>query len=111
MAKPLRTMAAIRRANAGAGHHWFEPATLRFFRSAVYERTFPADLQRGTYFVSSEQYGDKFPRLFSVRFADWDNGHIRTVGEFQGYPDRESAFAAAAEFAALQVRPDNLSGG
>lgn len=81
------TMDDVRRANERAGHHWFEPETMRFFRSRVGET-----LYGGRYFVSSEK-GPDGSRRYSVREAKAD-GSISTVGEFQGFPNRRQAIAA-----------------
>lgn len=81
-------MNEVRRANKDRGHHWFEPSTLRFFRSRVGDT-----LYGGRYFVSSEQFDDGYPRLYTVREAMSD-GSIETVGEFQEYETRDQAIRA-----------------
>lgn len=81
-------MEEVKTANAVAGRHWFEPSTMRFFRGRV-GRT----LYGGQYFVSSEQFDEHSPRLYTVRVAR-ENGAIGTIGEFQGYPTRGAAIAA-----------------
>jgi len=61
----------------GSGH-WFDPDTMRFFKSRIGETRRMPD---GTwYFVSSEKppHG---PRMFSVRKMELD-GDINTIGEF-----------------------------
>lgn len=89
------SMAAIRKANADAGHHWFEPDTMRFFRTRVHGGPYG-----GRYFVTSEQADDESPRMFSVRAA-FDDGGIGTVGMFQQYATREAAEAEARAFASM----------
>ncbi len=87
----------IEAANTAAGYHFFEPATLRFFRSKVYPEVYG---QRGTYFVTSEQFDARSPRLYTIRTIDWEC-RISTVGEFQQYPTLRAARKAAAEVAAF----------
>jgi hypothetical protein len=92
------TIADIRAANARAGHHFFEPATMRFFRSRI-----ESTVYGGRYFVTSEQFAmgaHKDPRRFTVRMAN-DDGTIDTVGEFQAYSTLEVARATARELACV----------
>ena len=109
----LHTIEEIKVAVKKAGGHWFDPKSLRFFRSHVYSPAIP--IPSGALFVSSEQYvsvrGEKGPRRYSVRFCN-DNGEINTVGDFQQYPTRRSAFKAAQTTAEEMIaNPDNLKGG
>lgn len=76
----------VRRANRNIGHHWFDPSTIRCFRSRVSER-----LYAGAYFVSSERC--PYVRRYTVREANAD-GSISTVGDFQQYRTRAAAIAA-----------------
>lgn len=82
----------IRKRNAAAGGHWFEPSTMRFFSSRV-QSTFYGAKDGRAYFVTSER-GPNGRRAYSVRVANLD-GSISTVGEFQGYPTGRAAHAAA----------------
>jgi len=68
-------MAEVRRRNAEANGHWFEPGTIRFFRSRV-----GSTLYGGRFFISSERGPDEV-RRYSIREAKED-GHIYTVGQF-----------------------------
>lgn len=81
----FKTMADVKRANRAAGGHWFSPDTLRFFRGRI-----ESELMAGRYFVSSEQFDDGSPRLFTVREVDAD-GDISTVGDFQEHKTKSSA--------------------
>lgn len=84
-------------ANWNLGHHFFDPATKRWFGSRI-----GSDLYAGRFFVTSEQ--DRRPaastgawngeRRYSVRFARCD-GSIETVGEFGAYGSRAAAHTAA----------------
>lgn len=69
---------AIEYKNRTDGHgHWFDPETMRFFKSRVGIIRSKGD---DYYFVSSEKppHG---PRMFSVRHMDI-GGDINTIGEF-----------------------------
>ena len=79
------TMADVKEANRAIGHHWFEPSSMRFFRSRVGQT-----LYGGRYFISSEQFDDQSPRLYTVREVKPD-GSIGTVGQFQGHRSRDHA--------------------
>jgi hypothetical protein len=74
----------IETANRRAGKYFFEPDTMRFFRSKVASW----EVWDGRYFITSEQfkpsYGPAYRRMFTICEAH-DDGHINTVGEFQGY--------------------------
>ena len=85
-----RDMAEVRRRAAAAGSHWFEPATLRFFRSRVGRTLFG-----GRYFVSSEQFSPTSERRYTVREVTPD-GHVRTIGKFMGYGTSRAAQRAIA---------------
>lgn len=84
---------AIKRANRQSGHHFFDPESLRFFRSIV-GRTVIGN----RYFITSEQFvpsdGPPEPRRYTVRVAD-DAGRIDTVGDFQEWSTAAQARAAA----------------
>jgi hypothetical protein len=100
MSKPVQyiPMYAIERAAGQAGHHWFEPASKRFFGSRVAQEAYQGE--GGTFFVSSEQQPrSNHPRLYSIRMwtEHLPGGHvdISTIGEFQAYSSRSGAHAAA----------------
>lgn len=86
-------MADVRTANRELGHHFFERDTMRFWRSRVC-----SEVIGGRFFITSEQFGDDSPRLYTVRECE-DDGSIRTVGEFQQYRTREAAYAEARAMA------------
>lgn len=77
--------------------YWFSPDTMRFFRSRLDRTAYVGT--GGCYFVTSEQFNDSAPRLYTVRV--WRGKKIDTVGEFQEYATltaaREAAKAAAVE--------------
>jgi hypothetical protein len=87
------SMAAVKAANRAAGHHWFEPATLRFFGSRV-----GGTLYGCRYFISSEFTGfDRCARGYTIRQVN-DDGTIDTVGGSTdglcAYQTRSQAVAA-----------------
>ena len=77
------TMTHIKKHNARIGHHWFEQATLRFFRSRIGRKVYTGP--GGVFFVSSEQFelsAYVAPRRYTVRQYHPDTGAIDTVGPF-----------------------------
>ena len=97
------TIEEIKAANAAAGQHFFEPATLHFFRSRVSSRVHAGP--GGIFIVTSEQYVSRHgshPRKYTVREFLPTTSTFRTVGEFQQYRSGVSAHNAAAFHAAGQ---------
>ena len=89
----LSSLSALKSEVDRCGHHFFERDAMRFFRSKVEPTVYPSSAEKATYFVTSEQFSDETPRLWSVRrFKDC---HVRTVGEFQKYRNAADAKAAA----------------
>ncbi len=72
-------MELIQAANADAGLYWFEPDTLRFFRSRVGYQVYQGP--GGIYFVSSEK-GPSEIRAFTVRKFNPEDASIDTSGPF-----------------------------
>jgi hypothetical protein len=97
-----RDMSQVRAANAEAGFYFFEPDTMRFFRSRVGE-----EIIGGRFFVSSEKRDYDAPREYTVRVAMRD-GSIGEVGEVGQYSSHGSAQRAAKRAAAspIEVRHD-----
>jgi hypothetical protein len=84
--------------NHAKGLHWFEPGTLRFFRSRYARQAYLSADGGHAFFVSSEKDRLDGVRLYSVRSAVVSGpaaGKIDTVGQFQQYPTRASADGAA----------------
>lgn len=94
------TIDNLKWANCKIGQHFFDRATLRFFRSRVGMTLHSGP--GGEFFVTSEQFDDgrgyRAPRLYTVRQAMPD-GRVRTVGEFQQYASNSGATAAAKRYA------------
>lgn len=93
----------IAAANARLGHHWFEPATRRFFRSRTSATIY--QLPDGSaLFVTSERGPHQHAPRYSVHIAAPD-GRIDTVGEFQQFATRDAAHRVAADLAlAIQIK-------
>ena len=76
----------VKDANARRGHHFFEPGTMRFFRSRCPLTAYFGP--GGTYFVTSEQFVDsrgvRAPRRYTVR-QQMPDGSVDTVGPFNKY--------------------------
>jgi len=86
--RKFRDLDEIKAANKAAGHHWFNPSTLRFFSSRV-----NATLYQGRFFITSERPHHDERRLYTVRAAHED-GSIGTVGPFYHYSRNEALRAA-----------------
>lgn len=89
----MNTIEQIKDANRKAGRFFFEPETLRFFRSRISQAVCP--LPNGAaLFMTSEQFvasnGWKAPRKWSLRLAKPD-GDIDSVGDFQAFNSRGAA--------------------
>lgn len=82
------SVSEIKLANRRAGQHFFDADTMRFFRSRVGDKVYG-----GRYFITSEQFDDEAPRLYTIREA-MPNGHIEDASEFQAYRTRAQAQAA-----------------
>lgn len=87
------TVSEIKQANRAAGKHFFDPATMRFFRSRILRGVIG-----GKYFVTSEQFDANSPRLYTLHEAT-PEGDIRTVGDFQAYTYPYQARNAAKRLA------------
>lgn len=102
-------MSDIKRANANAGNHWFDPDTLRFFSSRVSEMVYGAWRSGGgdkpggkfeplgQYFVTSERFDYTWPRLYTVRRFEPSTSEVATAPnhEFQQYASYSGAQKAA----------------
>jgi len=93
MRKMRGSLIKVAQKNRAIGRHWFDADTMDFFTTRI-----ESGLILGSYFITSEQYDDDAPRLFTVRHAE-ESGEINTVGEFQGY---KSAYLAEKAIRELQ---------
>jgi hypothetical protein len=83
----------IKRANEDAGRFWFSQKTNRFFRSRYPRKALKVGDE--AYFVTSEQFDDQSPRLYTLRVCHLKTGHVDTVGAFQQYQSSTDAWLAA----------------
>jgi hypothetical protein len=93
----LRSMADVVRFNEETGHHFFEPDTLRFFRSRIGETLY------GRRFFTTSEKGPDMVRAYSVRFIGPDS-HIGDVGGFQSFDTSAKARRVAAACADAGAR-------
>ncbi len=82
---PYYNLDAIKAANEKLGHYWFQPATMRFFRTRLGRTVYG-----GRYFITSEQFERCGTRAFTIRKAN-DDGSIDTIGDFEGWATRKQA--------------------
>jgi hypothetical protein len=77
---------------------YFGPREMRFFRSRLARKVWPAPGLNATYFVTSEQFvgsGGAAPRRYTVRVLM--GCKINTVGEFQQYKTAAAAHKVARD--------------
>lgn len=70
---------AIKTANRVRGLHFFDPDTLRFFKSRIGDKVYQGP--GGVYFVTSERR-DSFSRAYTVREFNPETAGVRTAGSF-----------------------------
>lgn len=87
----ITTIAELKALNAKNGGCWFEPSTMRFFRTRI-----ESGILHGRYFITSEQREDDTPRNFTVRSFNAE-GRVDTVGEFHSHKSKASALEALRE--------------
>ena len=97
--KPFHYIHEIELANTRRGHHFFEPAAKRFFRSRIIDDVTPDPTGDGGFFITSEQFvgptGKALPRAYTVRHSN-SEGWITTVGGFNTIPTLRAARKAVA---------------
>jgi len=95
----------IKRLNAAAGYHFFEPGEMRFFRSRIAPMVWLSADGELAFFVTSEQFeasdGYRAPRTYSVRVCEMATGRIGTVGGFQAHKTLKAAERAAQREAGI----------
>lgn len=70
-------MTSINKQHSG---HWFDKDAIRFFNSRVHGQTNKYGL-----FISSEQYSDGTPRMYTVRLFHPATGSVYSVSDFQQF--------------------------
>lgn len=82
-----------------SGSHFFTPNAMRFFRSRM--EIDAVKVGDGRYmFITSEQFDEEAPRLYTVRSARLTKSGlwtIDTVGDFQAHETIDDALAAAMD--------------
>ena len=73
-------MEEIKCINKEKGYYFFEPDTMRFFKSRVGDTVFQGG--GGIFFVTSEKFDYNSPRNYTVREFIPETGNINTVSEF-----------------------------
>jgi hypothetical protein len=81
--------------------HFFDSSAMRFFNSRLLSDVYPS--KDRIFFVTSEKFDYKSPRLYTVRCLVMRTGFVETFGEFQGYNT-----STQAKNAALKAAYDNL---
>lgn len=89
------TINAIKDAVRAKGSHWFDPDTMRFFKTRISDKVYQG--QGGVYFVTSEE-DPSGKRAYSVRSFDPATANIDTVGDFHSM-DRSQAHREARRLA------------
>ena len=69
----------FKRLNAEKGYYFFERDTMRFFKSRLNDWDYVTG-----YFITSERRDD-YDRKYTVRKADFENGNVRLISEFQKF--------------------------
>jgi len=90
------TINTIKDAMRATGSHWFDPDTMRFFKTRVSDKVYQG--QGGVYFVTSEEDPSE-ERAYSVRKFDPATAEIDTIGDFHSL-DRSQAHREARRLAA-----------
>lgn len=72
-----------------ANGYFFSDGATRFFNSRYPQNAYR--IGDKAYFVTSEKFDYKSPRLFTVRFLDLKTGNVDTLGEFQAYTTKAQA--------------------
>lgn len=83
------------------GKFFFSEGAMRFFNSRIETR---GKLIGDKYFITSEQFDEKSPRLYSVRSFEKKTGDINTIGEFQEFASK----TIAEEFAYCMVEKEDV---
>ncbi|MBW3127279.1 hypothetical protein [Hymenobacter profundi] len=96
-------LALIKAAHQNHGGHFFSAGALRFFRSRISEKVYQGP--GGIYFVTSEQFDERSPRLYTVRCFQPQSRGIDTIGLFQQHTTGRRAHAEAARLAAQLPQP------
>lgn len=101
----------IQEYNRVSAGHFFDPETMRFFKSKVIEY-FRGDMSNTGYFITSERFDHNTPRMYTVRRVERvkaDNFYgytydITTVEDFQAYKSSNAAKKAIERILKNEVK-------
>jgi hypothetical protein len=99
----IYTVEDLKRVNAELGEYYFSPDTMRFFRSRVAEGI--NHTLDGIVFITSEQFDDNSPRLYTIRIMN-EEGYVHELAcEFQQFKSlREARKHARIECIKINTR-------
>lgn len=89
-------VSVLARDNKNAGRMFFSDGAMRFFNSKAYAPTWIVKRDPGASvvaFVTSEQYNEESPRLYTVRIFRGADSSVSTHGDFQAHKTLGDAFA------------------
>ncbi len=81
--------------------HWFDRSTMRFFKTKLPRTAYRS--AKGNYFFVTHERSPMGRGGYTVRM--YENGTIHTIGEFQGYPFKDTARIDAKRFCNAEVKP------
>ncbi len=84
---------------------WFDPKTMKFFRTKLSDYGYVGKVDGLIYFVTSEECLG-CPRFWSVRRLNRETGYIDTCGTFNSYQTAKDARNAARHMALTGETPD-----
>lgn len=79
---PVTQMRAIAETH---NRHFFDASAMRFFSSRC------GECDSLGYFITSEQFDQTRPRLYTIRHFDRTTGEVETISQFQEFETRASA--------------------
>jgi hypothetical protein len=85
----------IKRLNKEAGHFFFSPNSMRFFKSRILSSV--EEVPTGWMFITSERF-ETLPRHYTMRIC-YRDGSIKTVGQEAAYSSARQARRAMREIA------------
>lgn len=83
-----KSIAEIKRKNEAINNYFFEKDALLFFDCIIEPEVYQTE--KGTMFITSEQYDQNTPRLYTVRRAT-EEGIIETYSVFQQFNSKAQA--------------------
>jgi hypothetical protein len=85
----MMTITEMKALNASNGYFFFERDTMKGFNSRIH-----GTANDKGFFITSEQFDENSPRLYTLRRIDFTTGDVDTVGKFQQYNTLADARAA-----------------